>query len=315
MPKKKVLVSAPYFLPVVDRFKSILDENNIELVLPDVDERLEEDELLAVIRDIDGVICGDDRFTEKVLQAASKLKVISKWGTGIDSIDQEACQKHGVAVKNTPNAFTEPVADSVLAYILCFARKTPWMDKAMKDGIWEKIPGVSLREKTLGIIGVGNIGKAVTRRAIGFGMRVLGNDIKAIDEEFIEMTGLRMVAKDVIYGEADFISVNCDLNPASQHLINHDAFKKMKRQPYIINTARGPIIKEKDLIDALKSGTVSGAGMDVFEDEPLPQNSPLLKMDNVLLAPHNSNSSPVAWEYVHQNTVSNLLEEMMKDEK
>ena len=141
------------------------------------------------------------------------------------------------------------------------------------------------------------------------------DDIKAIDEEFIEMTGLRMVAKDVIYGEADFISVNCDLNPASQHLINHDAFKKMKRQPYIINTARGPIIKEKDLIDALKSGTVSGAGMDVFEDEPLPQNSPLLKMDNVLLAPHNSNSSPVAWEYVHQNTVSNLLEEMMKDEK
>ena len=127
----KVLVTAPYMQLVIDRFRPIFAQRNIELIVPPVEERLEEKNLLQWVNDVDGVICGDDRFTERVLKAASRLKVISKWGTGIDSIDQTACEKMGIAVRNTPNAFSEPVADSVLGYILCFARNLPWMNQAM----------------------------------------------------------------------------------------------------------------------------------------------------------------------------------------
>src|SRR5437868_5098630 len=160
----KVLVSAPYMQPVIERYRRVFDEHNVELFIPPVQERFEEEDLLRWIEDIDGVICGDDRFTERVMRAAPKLKVISKWGTGIDSIDREAARKLGIAVCNTPNAFSEPVADSVLGYILCFARNLPWMDADMKGGTWNKIPGKALRECTLGVIGVGNVGQAVVRR-------------------------------------------------------------------------------------------------------------------------------------------------------
>lgn len=307
MNKKKVLISAPYFLPVVERFRPVFDKHNMEMVVASVQERLEEKDLLKLIGDIDGVICGDDRFTEKVLKSAPKLKVISKWGTGIDSINQDACRRLGIAVKNTPNAFTQPVADSVMCYILTFARKIPWMDKDMKQGIWKKIPGVALNETTLGIIGMGNIGKAVARRAVSFGMRVLGNDIKDIDRDFLKEVGVEMVEKDKIYAEADFISLNCDLNPTSKHILKAEVFQMMKKKPYVINASRGPLIKEADLVKALKSGRIAGAGLDVFEEEPLPKKSPLLKMDNVLMAAHNSNSSPRAWEHVHQNKTSLLF--------
>jgi len=128
----KVLISAPYMQPVLERFKPIFSEQGIELVIPRVKERMEETDLLPIIGDIDGVICGDDRFTERVLQSAKKLKVISKWGTGIDSIDQKACEAAGIAVCNTPNAFSEAVADSVLGYMLCFARQIPWMTSDMR---------------------------------------------------------------------------------------------------------------------------------------------------------------------------------------
>ena len=121
----KVLVSAPYMQPVIDRFRPLFAEQNIELFVPPVKERFEEEDLLQWMHDIDGVIAGDDRFTSRVLEASPKLKVISKWGTGIDSFDQEACQRLGIAICNTPNAFSEPVADSVLGYILCFARQLP----------------------------------------------------------------------------------------------------------------------------------------------------------------------------------------------
>ena len=135
--------------PVLDRFRPMLEQKGCDLVVPVVHERLEERELLEVIEDIDGVICGDDRFTRRVLERAGKLKIISKWGTGIDSIDQQACADLGIRIGNTPNAFTIPVADSVFAYMLSFARQTPWMDQHMKAGRWEKIPGKTLGECTI----------------------------------------------------------------------------------------------------------------------------------------------------------------------
>ncbi len=311
--KYKILISAPYMQPVVDIFKQIFEDNKIEIIVPKVRERMSEKELLEVIDDIDGVISGDDQFTEKVLKKAKKLKVISKWGTGIDSIDKDACKKHGVKICNTPNAFTEPVADSILGYILCFARKQPWQTQELQTGTWEKIPCVAMNESTLGIIGLGNIGKAVARRAKPFGINILGNDIVDVPDEFIKETGARIKSKEEVLSESDFISLNCDLNQTSKHLISTKELNMMKPTAVIINTARGPIIDEKALVYALENNQIAGACLDVFEDEPLPLDSPLRSMDNVLLAAHNSNSSPKAWEKVHENTINNLLNALKQD--
>jgi D-3-phosphoglycerate dehydrogenase len=302
-------MTAPYMLPLVDRFKPVLDKYGIELIVADVQERMEEEDLLRYAGQFDGTICGDDKYTPRVIEAcAPRLKVISKWGTGVDSISAEACSKFGVKLGRTPNAFTTPVTDSVLGYLLAFVRRQPWLDAAMKRGVWDKLPGKTLSEGTLGIIGVGTIGKTVTRRACAFGMKVLGTDIVEIDHVFITETGIQMTPLDELLTQSDFVSLNCDLNPTSHHLINAKTLAKMKSTAVLINTARGPIVDEKALIAALQSGQIGGAALDVFESEPLPKDSSLLKMDNVMLAPHNANSSPAAWERVHWNTIRNLVE-------
>jgi D-3-phosphoglycerate dehydrogenase len=304
-----ILLSAPYMLPSLDRFRPVLERHGLDLVVPEVQERLEEADLLKYAGQFDGAICGDDRYSARVLEAcAPRLKVISKWGTGIDSIDAAACTRLGIKFYRTPNAFTLPVADTVMGYILAFARRQLWMDRAMKAGVWEKIPGRALDECTLGVIGVGNIGKALTRRARAFGMKVLGNDIIDIDHAFIVETGIQMTDLDSLLTESDFVSINCDLNPTSHHLVNARTLSRMRPTAVLINTARGSIVDEVALVAALKAGTISGAALDVFEVEPLPADSPLKQMDNVMLAPHNSNSSPAAWEQVHWNTIRNLLE-------
>ncbi|MGC1378452.1 MAG: NAD(P)-dependent oxidoreductase [Anaerolineales bacterium] len=304
-----VLLSAPYMLPFVERFRPVFTRYGIELIVPEVHERMEEADLLPYAGQFDGAICGDDRYTPRVLEAcAPRLKVISKWGTGVDSIDQPACARLGIQLGRTLNAFTLPVSDSVMGYILAFARRQPWMDREMKAGRWEKIPGRALNECALGIIGIGNIGKAVTRRAKAFGMTVLGTDIVDIDHVFIAETRIEMTDLHSLLSRSDYISINCDLNPTSRHLINAQTLAHVKPAAVLINSARGPIVKEADLVAALRAGSLGGAALDVFEVEPLPLDSPLLKMDNVLLAPHNTNSSPAAWERVHWNTIKNLLE-------
>jgi D-3-phosphoglycerate dehydrogenase len=295
-------------LPFIDRFRPVFDYFQCELIIPVVNERLEEEQILAYAGQFDGAICGDDRFTARVLQACSpRLKVIAKWGTGVDSIDHAACAQLGIQLRNTLNAFTVPVADSVLGYILAFARQQPWMDRAIKAGEWKKIPGRALSESTLGVIGVGNIGKAVLKRASGFGMTLLGNDIIPVPDEFLSEYQVSSVPLSELARRSDFISVNCDLNPTSKHLVNQELLNQMKPTAVLINTARGPIVNEQDLVSALLEKKIAGAALDVFEDEPIPLDSPLLKMDNVMLAPHNSNSSPTAWENVHWNTIRNLL--------
>jgi D-3-phosphoglycerate dehydrogenase / 2-oxoglutarate reductase len=304
-----ILLSAPYMLPFIDRFMPVFEAYGLEIILPEVHERLEEEQILAYAGQFDGAICGDDRYTERVLIAcASRLKIISKWGTGIDSLDQQAAARLGIKIARTPNAFTLAVADTVMGYILAFARRQPWMDRAMKAGQWEKQLGRSLSECTLGVVGVGNCGKAVLRRARAFGMRLLGNDIIEIPPDFLLENGVEMTSLADLLAQADFISLNCDLNPTSHHLINGETLAWLKPNAVLINTARGPIVHEAALAAALQDKQLAGAALDVFEVEPLPIDSPLMGMDNVLLAPHNANSSPAAWERVHWNTIRNLLE-------
>jgi D-3-phosphoglycerate dehydrogenase len=305
---KDVLVSAPYLLPELERFRPVLQAFDLNLIVPEVHERLSEAEILTFAGEFDGTICGDDRYTRRVIEACQpRLRVISKWGTGIDSIDQAAAADFGVMVGNTPNAFTVPVSESVLGYMLSFARQIPWLDDAMKAGEWKKINGKTLSESTLGVVGVGNVGQAVLRRARSFGMELLGNDIVDIAPDFLLENGVEMTDLQDLLSRSDFISINCTLNPTSQHLINAETLSWVKPGAVLINAARGPIIDQPALVAALQEGRLGGAAMDVFEDEPLPSDSPLLTMKNVLLSPHNTNSSPLFWERVHWSTIKNLL--------
>ncbi|KPK02657.1 MAG: hypothetical protein AMK71_01520 [Nitrospira bacterium SG8_35_4] len=312
--KFKVLITAPYMQPVIQDYMHVFIENEIEIVAPLVRERLSEKELLGLISDIDGVIAGDDQFTSEVLRSAPKLKVLSKWGTGIDSFDQAAAQELGIAIRNTPGAFNEPVADQVLGYMLSFARRIQWIDQRMKSGEWKKLTCFSLSNRTLGVIGVGNTGKAVIRRAKAFQMRLLGNDIAEMPSEFIAETGIHMVDKETLLRESDFVSLNCDLNPTSYHIMTREEFSLMKPDAYFINAARGPLVDEPAVIEALQNKLIAGAALDVFEDEPLPLESPLRSMSNVLLSPHNANSSEEHWKRIHRSTIANLLEELKKEE-
>lgn len=304
-----ILMSAPYMIPTLSRFQPVFDHYGIDLIVPEVHERMEADELLPYAGQVDGAICGDDRYTAQVLECfAPRLKVIAKWGTGVDSLDRVAGARLGVQIRNTPNAFTLPVADTVMGYMLAFARRQPWMDKMVKAGVWDKIPGRSLSECTLGVIGVGNIGKAVIRRARAFGMKIVATDIVPIAPDFILENGVEMTTLKDLMQRADYISVNADLNPTSHHIINAESLSWCKPSAVIINSARGPLVDEPALIAALQAGQIGGAGLDVFEEEPLPADSPLCKLDNVMLAPHNANSSPSAWERVHWNTIRNLID-------
>jgi D-3-phosphoglycerate dehydrogenase len=303
-----ILFSAPYMIPLLPRYRPMLEGLGLQLIVPEVHERLDETQLLGYAGQFDGTICGDDHYTPRVLQAcATRLKVISKWGTGIDSIDRLAAEALGIQVCNTLNAFTLPVADTVLGYMLSFARRFPQMDRAVKSGQWQKIPGRSLNECTLGVVGVGRIGKAVIRRARAFGMHLLGNDIIPIDTVFLSENGVEMTSLEDLLKRSDFISLNCDLNPSSLHLINETTLSQLNPTAILINTSRGPVVDEPALVAALQAGKLAGAGLDVFEVEPLPADSPLTRMDQVMLGSHNANSSPRAWERVHQNTIDNLL--------
>jgi D-3-phosphoglycerate dehydrogenase len=303
----RVLISAPYLLPVLDEFRSRLEAEGVEIIRAHVRERLSEEELLPLVGTIDGVICGDDQFTEKVLCEAPRLKVISKWGTGLDSINIHAAAKLGIRVYNTPDAFTDPVADTALGYIVCFARRLPWMDQDIRNGLWKKPDARSLKECTLGVVGVGNIGRAVVRRARAFGMTVLGTDLVPVSASFVAETGLRMVPLRALLWDADFVSLHCDLNPTSFHLIGRAELAAMRPTAYLINTSRGPVVDEPALIEALSEHRIAGAALDVFEVEPLPSDSPLRALDGCLLAPHNANSGLVARKMVHESTIGNLL--------
>ncbi|MBI2058247.1 MAG: phosphoglycerate dehydrogenase [Nitrospirae bacterium] len=307
------MVSAPPLIQSLDAFREVFVRHGIEIVVAQAQQRLGEAELIPLVRDIDGTICSDDEYNDRVLEAAPRLKVISRWGTGMDSIDLTSAERRGIRVTNVPGAFTEPVADTVLAFMLAFSRRIVESDRIVRSGSWEKTASRSLGECALGVIGVGEIGKAVIRRASAFGMRVLGHDPVSPPADFLQAHRVSMVPLQDLLRTADFASLNCSLNPTSHHLIGDAELRLMKPSAYLINTSRGPVVDENALARALAEGRIAGAALDVFENEPLPAHSPLRKYDHCFLAPHNANASPAAWRMTHERAILNLLSALEGD--
>jgi len=251
---------------------------------PDLGRPLTEEELLDLIIDTDGIIVGADKITESVINKSNRLKVISKHGVGVDNIDLEAASKKGIVVTNVPDANYNAVADLTFGLMLAIARLICEADRIVKEGRWEKVIGTELWEKTLGVVGVGRIGKAVIRRARGFDMKVLAYDVLE-DDALAREYKLRYVSLEDVLRESDFVTIHVPLTNETKGMIGEKELKMMKKTAYLINAARGEIVDEKALCRALNENWIAGAALDVFKNEP-PVNSPLLKLKNVVLTPH-----------------------------
>ncbi|MGB3534798.1 MAG: phosphoglycerate dehydrogenase [Microcoleaceae cyanobacterium] len=302
-----VLVTCPHLQKTIDLYRQPLAEKGISVEVPQMVQQLSEAELLEIIDQFDGVIAGDDPFTAKVLEKGKRLKIVAKWGIGVDGIDLEAAKKLGIPVVNTPGAFPDEVADVALGYIILLARQLHKMDQSVRNGGWLQIPGMTLRGKTLGVIGVGSIGRAVVQRGLAVGMSTVGYDVMPISEEFKAETGIKQLSLEELLQESDFIVLCCNLTAENHHLLSHKQFEMMKSGVQIVNVARGPLIDEKALIAALDAGKVGGAALDVFEVEPLPMESPLRQFDQCIFGTHNSSHTKEAVMRVNELAINNLL--------
>lgn len=266
----------------------------------DVITNLKPDELKAKIKEYHGlVVRSATKATAEIIEAAENLKVIGRAGTGVDNIDTVAATKKGIVVMNTPGGNTVTTAEHAVSMMMALARKIPQATASMRRGEWEKkkFEGTEITNKTLGILGVGNIGAVVASRALGLKMNVLAYD-PFISNEAADKLGVTLVSVDDLFKRSDFISIHVPLTAETKNLVNAEAFKKMKKGVKLINCARGGIVNEKDLAEAIKEKIVSGAAFDVFEKEPPPADNPLLQLEEVILTPHLGASTHEAQENV-----------------
>lgn len=253
----------------------------------------------------DGIVVGMDPFGEKEFAKASRLKAIMKFGVGVENIDQDCAKRRGVAVRNMPGVNNEAVAEMAFSLMICAARKVAEGDRAVRAGQWPRLLGTSLKGKTLGIVGTGAIGRTLAGYTAGFQMRLLGYD-PFPNQAFTDMGGT-YVPFDQLLEEADFVSIHVPLLDSTYHLFNQRAFYKMKPTAILVNTARGPVVDEAALKQALEEGVIAGAGLDVFEHEPA-LDSPLVGMERIVTTPHIAASSRETMEKMDRLCVQTMAE-------
>jgi D-3-phosphoglycerate dehydrogenase len=289
-----------------DRIESL----GYEVLAPELGDRqhFSARELLDYSPQLVGIIAGDDELSSEFFDGSPNLKAVIRWGIGMDSVDHEAAARRGVTVRNTPGVFGAEVADAAFGYILNLARGHIEVDAAVRRGEWPKREGITLSRSRLGIIGMGSIGREIALRGRGFGMDVLGFDplVESAPE------GVSLADLDTLLKTSRFIVLACPLTPDTFHLINADRLAKVKPDAYLVNVARGSVVAEADLIDALTNGGLAGAGLDVFEVEPLPPNSKLREFPNVVLGAHNASNTREGVARASKTAVALLLEELAK---
>lgn len=308
MTRAKVLVTCPPALATAHMYVDRLRAMDLEVVLADVVQQLSEDELIGLLGDVDGIIAGDDPLTARVLEHAPRLRVLVRWGVGMDNVDHAAATSLGIRVVNTPGVFGEEVADVAIGYLVLLARKLHRIDVAVRDGTWAKPQGRSLAGLTMGIVGLGTIGRAVARRAIAMRMSVVGYDISAVVSEAATAEGVWIEPIERVFAQADAIVLCAALTAESRHTVDARALAHMRPGGWLINVSRGGLVDETALIDALSSGRLAGAALDVFEHEPLPADSPLRQFDQVILGSHNASNTIEAVERVNGLAIDHLLQ-------
>lgn len=274
-------------------------------------ESYAEDDFAEVAKDVDVTLTCYTNITSKVINAGPNLKGIVKYGVGTDAIDMEAATAKGVMVANCPDYGPDTVADHAFALMISLARKIPTLDRAMRKNAWvwpePKLLGLDLNGKTVGLIGFGRIGRAMSRRCEGFSMNRLVYD-PYVEPASVSEYGVSIVALDELLTRADFVSIHCVLTPETKGLIDAAALQTMKETAFLIDVSRGAIIDEDALIQAIDEKRIAGAGFDVFGHEPLTPDYPLLGRDNVILTPHLAWWTEEAFERVERDTLDGILD-------
>jgi len=291
----------------IEEEKKLFPRIGAELVSVQVEE---EEDLIRVCKDADGILNQYSLLTRRVLETLPRCKVIARYGVGVDSIDLRAATDLGIVVANVPDYCVDEVALQAVTMLLALIRQTVFFDQKIKSGHWDFRQGAPIhriRAKTMGLVGCGRIGMEVARIVSALGMRVI------VFDPYIQKAGggIEWVDLDTLLKESDFISVHCPLNESTRHLIGENAFRKMRKKPLIVNTSRGPIIEEKALVQALKEGLVSGAGLDVMEKEPPDPGNPLLKMEQVILSPHMSFYSEESIKELKRRTAEGVADVLL----
>jgi len=280
----KILVTARSFAASAIA-KEVLEKENYEITFNPYGRTLTEQELVELIPGTAGLIAGLDEVTEKVIAAGQPtLKIIARYGVGYNNVDLNAARKYGVAVTITPGANNISVAELAMGLMLATARNIARIDALVRQGSWQRVKGVELNQKVLGVIGLGSIGSEVAKRASAFNMQILAYD-KYVRQDMIEKYGVRYVTLDELLVQSDFISLHAPALPETVGMINKEKLRMMKSTAVLINTARGDLIVEEDLCTALAEHWIAAAALDAFVHEPL-ENSPLCKLENVVLTSH-----------------------------
>ena len=303
----KILVTCPPMLGMIDSFRHIFEEKGIELSAPNVVQTLSVEELKEIVPQHDGWIIGDDPATREVFEAgkAGNLKAAVKWGIGVDNVDFDACKDLNIPIINTPDMFGREVADIAMGYVVALARETFEIDRAVRDGKWIKPRGISLSGKKVALIGFGDIGQSTAKRLLALDMDVIAYDPFADNNPNLPEVEREVWPTRV--EEADFIVVTCSLTKSSFHMVNADVFKQAKDGVRVVNVGRGPIIDETSLEDALKSGKVYSAALDVFEVEPLPMDSYLRTHPHCIFGSHNASNTADAVERTSHIAIDKLF--------
>lgn len=307
--KLRVLVTCPPMLGLIDEFRPRFEERHIELVTPHVVQTLSEAALKEMLPHADGWIIGDDPASEQVLRAGreGRLRAAVKWGVGVDNVDFEAAKKLGIQVAHTPHMFGAEVADIAVHYLIGLARQTFFIDRQVRAGAWPKPVGISLQGKTVALIGFGDIGRHTARRLYAHQMRVLVYD-PYVCPTASELSRYRFAVWPKRLDRADFVVVTCTLTPQTRHLLDTEAFARMKDGVRLVNVSRGPIIDEQALVAALQSGKVHSAALDVFEKEPLPADSPLRQCAQCVFGTHNASNTAEAVRRTTERAIELLFD-------
>jgi D-3-phosphoglycerate dehydrogenase len=247
-------------------------------------KKLSEEEMIKSVKDYDAIIAGIMPISGPIIKAAPKLRIIAQHGVGVNHIDVKAASEKGIVVTNAPGGNSDAVADLTMGLFISLARRIPYADRSVRNGQWAPIVGNQVSGKVLGIVGLGQIGKKVAQRGVGFNMEVLAYDVFK-DYEFAQKWGIQYLSLDDVLAQADYISMHVPLSPETNKLIGERELRLMKKDACLVNVARGTIMDEESLYRVLKEGRIKGAALDVFSNEP-PTGNPLLTLDNVIVTPH-----------------------------
>lgn len=300
----KVLISSKTFGKSNQDSIKILKGAGYTPVLNPYNRRLEFDEFAELIEDVIGLIAGTEEISDELLQKAKALKVISRYGTGLDNIDLKAAKRRGIVICNTPNAPIQAVAELTFALILNLYRRVGEVDRNLHLGKWNPVIGGLLSGKTLGIIGLGRIGKTLVKLMQPFELKINVHEPYP-DNEFVSSYGIELVSLEKVLSESDIVSLHIPLTEETYHFIGKKELLFMKADAVIINTARGNLIDEGALIEVLEKGSIAGAGLDVFEDEPY--HGKLKDFDNVILTPHIGTYTKETRIRMEREAVENLI--------